>query len=360
MRNFQACNQNSSSISFEPSFDNWDQQQFFNTALSLKSTSFEDDSGSKDDDLNNDPFTTSDPFADAQANNTSGFDAIIGNNNISSNQLMYGYHNGIYDQANDFLMNFYASQCTNYPFTATTNTPSYNNPFHPHHFINHHATNDIIDDINSNNDNWANFNSSPDNFADFDSHFANMEPMGVESTTTTTNQFAALSVEEKKIDTNEEEVISQDQPKEELQQFIATTQVIEISALPPSLPVADEEPPREFQLGPSPTHTAGTKQVDELDDEEFYSLRDDSNEVNSLTDDTDRKLGNENTEIPDDDDDDFASADERYIFKALSECQSNEKNHSIFVVQARETQRKKRTATAEINLWTVFLRDRTR
>jgi hypothetical protein len=34
--------------------------------------------------------------------------------------------------------------------------------------------------------------------------------------------------------------------------------------------------------------------------------------MSSLTDDTDRKLiNNENTEIPDDDDDDFASADER-------------------------------------------------
>jgi len=278
--------------------------------LSLKSSPFEEqDDNNKDSDLHNDPFTN-DPFADTS---TSGFDAIIGNNNISSNQL-YSYHNGIYGQSNDFLMNYYASQCTNYPFTAT-NTPSYNNPFHPHHFINHHVNvnDNDMNDINSNNDNWANFNSSPDNFADFDSHFANMAPVGVES------------MSHMQLDTEEHHEIRTNDEGEEQQCFVSTTQVIEISSLPPpetttaSMPeyLDMTEEKREFQLGPNPADsdlinmkTLSTA-VEELEDEEFYSLRDDSNEMNSLTDDTDRKLVNENTEIPEDDDDDFASADER-------------------------------------------------
>lgn len=249
---------------------------------------------------------------------------------------MYGYHNGIYDQTNDFLMNFYASQCTNYPFTATitsTNTTlptSYNNPFHPHnhHFINHHIVDD--NDINSNNDNWANFNSSPDNFADFDSHFANMAPIGVESTISAdlqhppqedlSNQFSSETVE--KIEDIQIETKAIDKEDEEQepsipQCFVATTQVIEISALPPTFTdTTIFEEKREFQLGPNPADSVQAKIIsalEELEDEEFYSLRDDSNEINSLTDDTDRKLtsNNENTEVPDDDDDDFASADER-------------------------------------------------
>jgi hypothetical protein len=119
--------------------------------------------------------------------------------------------------------------------------------------------------------------------------------------------------------------INNDQ-EEQQQCFVATTQVIEISSLPPSetttapsmpefLDMSEEK--REFQLSPNPGDSelinmkSLSTAVEELEDEEFYSLRDDSNEMNSLTDDTDRKLVNENTEIPEDDDDDFASADER-------------------------------------------------
>jgi hypothetical protein len=50
--------------------------------------------------------------------------------------------------------------------------------------------------------------------------------------------------------------------------------------------------------------------LEELEDDEFFSLRDDSNDMSSLTDDIDKKMM-ENTEVPDDEDDDFASADER-------------------------------------------------
>jgi hypothetical protein len=300
----------------------------------------------------NDPFKTGDPFADPANNPLSasggggggGFDAIIGNNNISSNHhhLLYGYqNNGVFDHSNDFLMNFYASQCstTNYPFTATTNTPpSSYNPFH-HNFINHHQhlqANEIEnDDNNCNNDNWATFNSSPDNFADFDSHFASMTPvevpeMNIDDATTPTNP-PSLST-----DAIFDPYTSNGDQTTTTTCFVATTQVIEISSAPPTAATAVEEPheeeelaqetasKREFQLGPNvvnnnniinPIDSIIQKTIpalDELDDEEFFSLRDDSNEMSSLTDDTDRKLiNNENTEIPDDDDDDFASADER-------------------------------------------------
>jgi hypothetical protein len=80
---------------------------------------------------------------------------------------------------------------------------------------------------------------------------------------------------------------------------VATTQTVEISTEPPVM--------REFQLGQTVTAVDFQKVLEELDDDEFYSLRDDSN---SLTDDNEKKLL-ENTEVPDDEDDDFASADER-------------------------------------------------
>lgn len=335
----QACGQNSSSISFETSFDNWDQQQFFNSALTLKSSSYEqDDDHDNDEDFQSkDIFTTTDPFDSSTALNEGdggGFNTIMGNNNISCNPLMFGYHtNGVYDHSNDFLMNFYASQCTNYsPFMAnscnivpttltnihhpsplSTNSSSINNscsssynPFHQHFCVLTSTNASIQDgdhDINSNNDNWANFDSSVDNFADFDSHFANMP-----ATFTT----AAEGEEE----SNESENFTHNEPP----CFIATTQVLEISSVPPSaaLEQPQETSPIKFQLGsidsiipPATTINNIIKSFDELDDEEFFSLRDDSNDMSSLTDDNDKKFNYEQTEVPDDDDDDFASADER-------------------------------------------------
>ncbi|KAL7048626.1 hypothetical protein ACKWTF_003426 [Chironomus riparius] len=245
----EACNQNTSAMSFHTNFDNWDQHQFFNSAL-LKSSPFEEqDDNNKDSDLHNDPFTN-DPFADTS---TSGFDAII------------------------------------------------------------------------------------DNFADFDSHFANMAPIGVESMP----QMRLGTEESYEAGPNDDK---EQQQIEEQQCFVATTQVIEISSLPPpetttaSMPDFLEMPEErhEFQLGPNPVDSDLTSMksisaaIEELEDEEFYSLRDDSNEMNSFTDDTDRKLVNENTEIPEDDDDDFASADESSS-KGNSEEETNSNAGDHFV-----------------------------
>jgi hypothetical protein len=248
--------------------------------------------GNDDEESNDaeDIFASTDPFESTTAG-TTGVNAIIGNNNISNSQLMFGYQNGAYEQPSDFLINFYASQCTNYPFTATaTNIPSPYNPFH-HHYLTHDG------DVNSNNDNWANFNSSPDNFADFDSHFASMTPIGVESSTST------IIPHDQQDDTSETLSSIENTLQESQHCFIATTQLIEISTAPPI---------REFQLGLNQSNEILPKSApEEFDDEEFYSLRDDSNDMSSLTDDIERKF-NENTEVPDDDDDDFASADERF------------------------------------------------
>lgn len=239
----------------------------FNNALNIKSapSPFEYES--------EEPATSDgDPFASSVSN---GFGSIMGNNNISNHQLYQ--HNGAYDQ-NDFLMNFYVSPMTvtntHYPLATTNHLSSYN-PFHYHHEI-HDA------DVNSNNDNWANFNA--DNFADFDTHFANM---------TSAAGDAPDSPEAEKSDDQEKQVT---EPC-----FVATTKTVEISMAPPEAPVK-----REFNLGP-----VDFRQVlEELEEEEFYSLRDDSNDMSSLTEDNERKFL-ENTEVPEDDDDDFASADER-------------------------------------------------
>lgn len=293
-----------------------------------------------------DPFTR-DPFelttAATTSNDGSDFNSIIGNNNISNNSLVYaGYHtNGAYDQSNDFLMNFYASQCNNYsPFTANTcnntnihqpHNSSYSNdlnscsssynPFHQHFCVltspaNAPSTNISRhnDDINSNNDNWANFDSSLDNFADFDSHFTSMTPA------TFSNLDSANSTFEESPPATTSDSFTNDDDADDLPCFVATTQVLEISSVPPQQSLSSSS--IKFQLGPNTTSTnttsspaapitANIKSFDELDDEEFFSLRDDSNDMSSLTDDFDKKFTFENTEVPEDDDDDFASADER-------------------------------------------------
>lgn len=274
----------------------------------------------------------------------------MGNNNISNNPLMFGYHTNGYDHSNDFLMNFYASQRTNYsPFMANTCVPttltnihpsplssanssslinnsscsSSYNPFHQHFCVittTNASLQDGDNDINSNNDNWANFDSSVDNFADFDSHFANMTPA---TFTPAVDPVTGAKT-------------SDDFSQSEPQCFVSTTQVLEISSVPPMAQIQQQNdleiPPHEvpsspikFQLGPNPTPIDSIQSIippattlnniiksfDELDDEEFFSLRDDSNDMSSLTDDIDKKFTFENTEVPEDDDDDFASADER-------------------------------------------------
>jgi hypothetical protein len=316
----------------------------------LKSSSFDQEDEQDDDTFQSkDIFATTDPFESNTSLNDGdggGFNTIMGNNNISSNPLMFGYHTNGYDHSNDFLMNFYASQRTNYsPFMANTcnivpttltnihhhpsplstanSSPLANNsscsssynPFHQHFCVittTNASLNENDHDINSNNDNWANFDSSVDNFADFDSHFANMTPASFSQAV----DAAARA--------------SDDFSQGDAVCFVSTTQVLEISSVPPitqmqqdqQLP-PDETSPIKFQLGPNPSPIDSIiippattlnniiKSFDELDDEEFYSLRDDSNDMSSLTDDNDKKFTFENTEVPEDDDDDFASADER-------------------------------------------------
>lgn len=274
----QACSQNISNFS-DTNFAEWDNSDAtssnhdfpfdFNNALNLKSTSpFQHEADEQANDDDDDPFGTA-----------NGFNSIIGNNNLSNHQLYH--HNGAYDQ-NDFLMNFYVSPLTvtntNYPLTAN-NYPSAYNPFQYHREI-HDA------DVNSNNDNWATFNS--DNFADFDTHFANMMPTG-------------QAEDGNKPDGSQE-------AEEPTTCFVATTQTVEISTAPP------EPVKREFLLGLAAAATVPVvdfrQALEEVEDDEFFSLRDDSNEMSSLTDDNDKKLL-ENTEVPEDEDDDFASADER-------------------------------------------------
>jgi len=166
----------------------------------------------------------------------------------------------------------------------TSSSSSSYNPFHYHHIVDFQLGSDAAA-IDSNDNNWATFDSDA-NFADFDSHFSEMK----------TGEGGEQEEEQQQ---HQLELVTEPC-------FVATTQIVEISTLPPV--------PRDFQLGGDVTAkliVAVPLTAEELEDDEFFSLRDDSNEMSSLTDDNDRKFL-ENTEVPlDDEDDDFASADER-------------------------------------------------
>lgn len=256
---------------------------------------------------------TDDPFTEEHRG---GFNTIIGNDNMSSQHFLR--HNGsvnIFGQ-NDFLTNYYQvtpitlAGTTNFSLNtnnSTNNQLSSSSSYNPFLILQNDNNNDDTT-INCNNDNWAAFDS--DNFADFDSHFAefNSSTSPPTFTTFTTASTTGDNVENKH-DNDQDVVVSQT--------FVATTQTIEISTAPPVLnasppssqPPVAMSPKAGFVLGGQIQLLTNAMDTLELDEDEFFSLRDDSNDMNSLTDDKTRNA--ENTEVPDDDDDDFASADER-------------------------------------------------
>lgn len=263
----------------ENNFANWDNSETsnsneypfdFNSSLNLKSTSpFQNDNDQND---NND-----DPFAESAVNGV--FNTIIGNDNH------HFYHHinggvGVFGLTNFYQVSPMSMTNTNFSSSANNQLSSSSSSYNP--FLVELNDNSNVA-VECNNDNsWAAFDA--DNFADFDSHFAEFEPV-----TTENSETGPVTT----------------------QTFVATTQTIEISTAPPPPPY--EPPKRDFVLGTSTQinnllPAMDALELDEVEDE-FYSLRDDSNEMNSLTEDKTRNA--ENTEVPDDDDDDFASADER-------------------------------------------------
>ncbi|CAO1345403.1 unnamed protein product [Diamesa serratosioi] len=223
----------------------------------------------------------------------------------------------------DFDNNIWDNSTTNidYPFHYNTNlnhksdTSPFDEDADDENVVRlSHKQNGPITSLNENDDVFHGsdesndgFNTSIDNFADFDKHFTNSTtPTSVTSDEEVQNKEEtimkqATDVTEVSID----EMVTSKMPHMSIFDtlstndcFVSTTQLIEISTNPP--PPIEQPLKREFQL----SNEIKAVPFDDLDEDEFFSLRDDSNELNSLTEDNDKKT----LDIPDDDE--FESADE--------------------------------------------------
>lgn len=300
-------------INLENEYDNemWDNAGsndfsfHFNNALNLKSTSFDIDPSTSENDnkMGAESQNNNDPFINENIMQDDGFSNIIGNLNYplssflsnnysttSNHQLPNNFH---HLQDSPLIMQDFSSNNNNNLISYNNSVLSYN------HNINNNSINNnltIIDPLNNDsNDNWANFDIA-DNFADFDAHFSKLSQPACDEPSSNVTVFNVNSFE------NVENVPP-------IEPSTETENENPVAALPtPNFAIFPDPQPQ------ATVFPAFDTKFEDVEDEEFYSLRsensEDISEIKTGEIEEDNKESSLNPFL-EDDDDCFASADER-------------------------------------------------
>jgi hypothetical protein len=260
-------------------------QFHFNNALNLKSSPFENDPTIENPSLKLDE--------KHDGNDDDGFSNIIGNINYPLSSFLSTNHHHQLSQPTWPEHDLELDQASVMQEFSIESIIRRNNNLN-NNLNNHLNNNDFSSSLitieqlnNDSNDNWATFDTITDNFADFDAHFSNLTPSTVVVSQNNTDQS---QVEEL---ASNVQVFSE--PIEQSQQS---------SSAAATVPLFDAK-------------------FDDYEEEEFYSLRSENSEDCSdgakLTlddlDDAEKKADLCSTAFNtfEDDDDLFASADERFV-----------------------------------------------
>lgn len=288
----QNCSRNTSSfLDLQNVYDNnfWNSGsndfEFNFNSLNLKSSPFDLDPSSNGSDQMGETHNNNDPFINQNMMQDDGFSNIIGNLNYPLSSFLS--NNCSTTTSNHQLHHLQESPSVMQDFSISCNNSVL---YHINNSINNNLTIDQFKN-DSNDNNWANFDIA-DNFADFDAHFSKSNlTSSVSNETSNTTVFNVNCNAENANATN---AAAPEQP------------AIASENSNPNVP--------NFAIFSDPQPQAAVfPAFDDLEDEEFYSLRSENSEdISDIKsgDNEDTKECTSNAYL-EDDDDFFASADER-------------------------------------------------